>query len=501
MGLVDDQMRQARLLVGLLGAGCACVLPSTVLHSPARPLSAARPRRAPTPTANLFPEDWMNRLGRATASKEKWALPQMNDSVGPGSVIFANPGSFDHYFQESMVLILEHGGSGTRGVLLNHRTPWKVDDMAPGALPDFGANSVFLGGDAGRDTMIMIHGESELPGAQEVGRGVYEGGVSAAVEAVKQGALPSDRFKFFYKTVEWLPNQLEQQIDGGVFRLIELSPAWLFGQSGDRMMWEEVRLQIEEEDESESAPADSTKAGVEAKAGDLASEASEAIAKLKQQQNEKKGKAEEKLRKSIAAEEHDEKVRALVEQIKAEKEAGIDSGSFSLGPNVEEEKARFEDALQNLRQQLDKRYQQGFTPIASPPTSLAVTPSGEQYTSPEGRESDAQQARAWLASQGITAPQKRPKLTVEELLSLAKAGEAIANQTATDGFQASAKSSAASASPAGIVSLEGYRVYKGNEQWRVRWKGEGKAGDTWEVWARLDTEELRSRAEQLREAH
>ena len=41
-------------------------------------------------------------------------------------------------------------------------------------------------------------------------------------------------------------------------------------------------------------------------------------------------------------------------------------------------------------------------------------------------------------------------------------------------------------------------VFKGNEQWRVRWEGEGEEGDTWETFRVLDTEALRRRAEELR---
>ena len=49
--------------------------------------------------------------------------------------------------------------------------PWTVEDLAPGQLEQFAASKVFLGGDAGRDTMIMVHGEEMLPGAEEIGNG------------------------------------------------------------------------------------------------------------------------------------------------------------------------------------------------------------------------------------------------------------------------------------------------------------------------------------------
>ena len=262
----------------------------------------------------------MNRLGTATASKKKWALPQPGNTLGAGSVVFANAGSFDHYFLESLVLIIEHNEAGTRGVLLNHETPWKVEEMSPGAIMPFQANTVFLGGDAGRDTMLMIHGESELPGAKEIGRGVYQGGVGSAVRAVEEGALPASRFKFFYKSVEWLPGALQNLIDTDIMRLVELSPAWLFGQSGQRSsMWQDVSDQLATEDakvgggaaggapEAPGAVAPGESTGLPYEADSLAAKVSDAAQQMRKGIEE--GKAE---RVAEIEEDLSEKVRRTI---------------------------------------------------------------------------------------------------------------------------------------------------------------------------------------------
>lgn len=393
----------------------------------------------------------MNSLGTATASRAKWARPQPDASLAPGTILFASEGSFDHYFRESLVLLTAHDEKGSVGVLLNHQTPWKVEEMAPGALAPFSANSVFLGGDAGRDTMMMIHGEAELPGAVEVGRGVYRGGVAAAEQAVEQGALPPDRFKFFYKTVEWLPRQLEEQVDSGVFEPILLSPGWLFGPSGHRSMWEDVRdhLMHEQETEEKQGPA-------------LAS-------------SEGKGKGEEEA--NAAREAHDAKTRALVERIKAEEASGNPTIHFSLGSDVQAEKARFEDKLREIERELQPRY----------------GGAGEG----SGAKSSAEQAAAWLAEQGIVPGEmrKRESMSVEQLLELSERSEREAAEKALS----SSPSEDASSADSKITHLSGYRVFKGNEQWRVHWQAGEEA--SWEVWGVLDTAELRERAEQLREDH
>ena len=113
----------------------------------------------------------------------------------------------DAYRAALEVLSCSHGASSTmvRGVMeeLSEIEAEMRDgaEMAPStSVGPFGNSPLFLGGDAGRDTVVMVHGEHELPGATHLGHGVYKGGLASAIRAVEEGALPPDRFKFFYKS-------------------------------------------------------------------------------------------------------------------------------------------------------------------------------------------------------------------------------------------------------------------------------------------------------------
>ena len=98
------------------------------------------------------------------------------------------------------------------GLLLNHETPWQISDMNPHLL-EFGGNAVFLGGERGADTMLMLHSHPEVHGARPVGNaGLMRGGLDDAADRVAGGALPADDFKFFYKVSEWLPGKLEEEV-------------------------------------------------------------------------------------------------------------------------------------------------------------------------------------------------------------------------------------------------------------------------------------------------
>ena len=128
--------------------------------------------------------------------KESWArrLPA-GMPIAPGSVLCAAEGSFDHYFMDSLVLVIEHSSDGgTKGVLLNHETPFTVADMTDGLGEIIGQNTLFLGGDAGPDTMLMLHGMPLLEGSRRLRPDVADdmlciGGVKAAIDMAEAGQL------------------------------------------------------------------------------------------------------------------------------------------------------------------------------------------------------------------------------------------------------------------------------------------------------------------------
>merc|ERR1719329_1474105 len=346
------------------------------------------------------------------------------ETLGPGSIVMAEPGNFDHYFLESLVLIVQHDERGTKGVLLNHGTPWTVEDLAPGQLEQFAASKVFLGGDAGRDTMMMVHGEEMLPGAEEIGNGAYKGGVSSAVKAVAVGALPAERFKFFYKTVEFLPNALAAQIASGVYRVIELSPAWLFGQFGQRSMWQDVRKKLERaeareirakggtvappsEDELVSGAVRGAPTGLPYEAAGLAEEASRAAARMRQA-----------------------KVRAYVEQIKRE--------NAKRWPNGRPLPEGATASTEPVPIAYDAAAQAGGSPADMQAAEAAAAEEEEReraetftVNQPTAAEVAAK-ATSWLASQGITAPPAKSDGGAGTAAADAAAGTAAAGAAAAD---------------------------------------------------------------------
>ena len=68
-------------------------------------------------------------------------------------------------------------------------------------------------------------------------------------------SLAAEKLKFFYKTVEWLPGQIEKQCADSLFEHISISNDLLLGQRGPRVMWAEVKELITLDEKKRAAKA------------------------------------------------------------------------------------------------------------------------------------------------------------------------------------------------------------------------------------------------------
>lgn len=161
----------------------------------------------------------------------------------------------------------------TRGVIIDHPTAFTMGEMGGGSITGVLAhNTLFRGGDAGRDTAMLLHscggddgggggGSNEdgtddgivIPGGKQIGTsGVYEGGVRAAVDAADGGLVDPGRFKFFFNYVEFSDGELESMLnavddEGDAWAAVEVPPELVLDSNFDRGdAWARIRNGIRE---------------------------------------------------------------------------------------------------------------------------------------------------------------------------------------------------------------------------------------------------------------
>ncbi|KAJ8904970.1 hypothetical protein NDN08_001482 [Rhodosorus marinus] len=149
-------------------------------------------------------DDWRSFRARLVAQEKsgrddarlpsRWAHEV--SAVEKGCILVASPYFFNdsqEYFAQTVVFILEHGESGSCGVVLNRPL---------------------------RRSEIKITGNIEgdgLEGNTEVVKDVFVGGVPGAIQLAKKGQLDPNRLRFFYGYAGWEKNQLEEEVKEGAW--------------------------------------------------------------------------------------------------------------------------------------------------------------------------------------------------------------------------------------------------------------------------------------------
>ena len=164
---------------------------------------------------------------------------------GEGCILLAQPNDSSHFFVRAAVFIYQYSEEeGAKGVILERPSAFSMGETSPG-IGCFEANTLFIGGEQGSDTAIML-GKRQLEGAcKYVGSGVYLGGMKSAKEKIMNGdGVPKD-YKFFFNHAEWDKGVLEKEIDAGTWDVIKAPPEDVLAQDPTLAeFWSRARNQL-----------------------------------------------------------------------------------------------------------------------------------------------------------------------------------------------------------------------------------------------------------------
>jgi putative transcriptional regulator len=131
---------------------------------------------------------------------------------GKGILLIADPFLKDPNFLRTVVFICEHQSEGSFGLVLNR----KYENTLGELIPDLDGSTipVYYGGPVQPDTIHFLHQyPEEIPGGQEVIKGVYWGGdFEAVVRLIQSPAFSADKMRFFIGYSGWNEGQLENEL-------------------------------------------------------------------------------------------------------------------------------------------------------------------------------------------------------------------------------------------------------------------------------------------------
>lgn len=143
-----------------------------------------------------------------------------------GRLLVATPSLKDPNFERSVVLLIAHEESGALGVVLNRATEVHVGDVLEGwdALA-VQPPVVFEGGPVQPDAAICL--ARLRPGSEPDGFSRVDGSVVGTVDLSSDpqtiGVL-LDRLRVFAGYAGWGPDQLEREVDGGAWLVLDALP-------------------------------------------------------------------------------------------------------------------------------------------------------------------------------------------------------------------------------------------------------------------------------------
>ncbi|KAL1524430.1 hypothetical protein AB1Y20_019325 [Prymnesium parvum] len=123
-----------------------------------------------------------------------------------------------------VLLLIEHGSSGSTALLMERRTGALMGDIS---MEDYGCVAIsplWLGGTAKQSSLFVIHDVDDIERSTQVREGLWLGGWTEAKPRVAESALAEGRFKFFLGATEWGPGQLEQELESGAWLALDCSP-------------------------------------------------------------------------------------------------------------------------------------------------------------------------------------------------------------------------------------------------------------------------------------
>ena len=131
---------------------------------------------------------------------------------GPGILLIADPFLKDPNFLRTVVFLCEHKEEGSFGFVLNRQYENTLDEL----IPELEGHKipVFYGGPVQIDTIHFLHQYPvEIPGGQEVLKGVFWGGdFDAVINFTKNEEFDKDKIRFYIGYSGWGEGQLNTEM-------------------------------------------------------------------------------------------------------------------------------------------------------------------------------------------------------------------------------------------------------------------------------------------------
>lgn len=162
-------------------------------------------------------------------------------AIKKGMLLVAHPSLMDPNFQQTVVLVCEHGADGTLGVIINRPTEVPLSEALPNVSVLKGTSYVlFAGGPVQPDGILMLFRVADAPDRlRKILDRVYLGLNREILERVITDPHPTETFRAYAGYAGWAPGQVEFEMAMGSWAVIPADPSSIFDKSPETL-WAEM---------------------------------------------------------------------------------------------------------------------------------------------------------------------------------------------------------------------------------------------------------------------
>jgi putative transcriptional regulator len=161
----------------------------------------------------------------------------------PGTLLISKPFLGDPNFERSVVLLCrDEPVDGSFGLVLNRLTSLVLDDVLdlPPEATAAAQVPIYVGGPVEPNTLHYLHRRADLPGATDLGQGVYWGGdFEMLLGLLGSGAVEAADVRLFAGYSGWSPGQLATEMQGQSWIRHPASAGKVFTLASDAF-WREI---------------------------------------------------------------------------------------------------------------------------------------------------------------------------------------------------------------------------------------------------------------------
>jgi putative transcriptional regulator len=147
-----------------------------------------------------------------------------------GKFLVASRRIRDPRFMETVVLLTQHDGHGTVGLIINRPTRLRLSDIFPEIKERPGKEHyAFIGGPVGMDRIqLLIYFRSRPSKSQRIFDNVYVSSNKALLDHLAKGPKTGDLFRVYAGYAGWVPGQLDREVLRGDWRVVQADAESIF---------------------------------------------------------------------------------------------------------------------------------------------------------------------------------------------------------------------------------------------------------------------------------